>query len=730
MGQPDEMSRLQAALDLHAEWSRGRHGDDRDAFLAAHAELRDLLEPLFDDEAEGVAEPGTDRPRRLGDYELLREIGRGGMGVVFEARQVGLERRVAVKVLSDALNLAPRTVARFRREAATAARLDHPAIVGVHATGEVDGVHWFAMELIDGLPLDEHVAALRSTRPDAVVRETVELCARIADALHFAHEAGVVHRDVKPSNVLVRQDGTPVLTDFGLAREQGLPSLSQTGDFAGTPYYVSPEQALGTGKELDRRTDVFSLGVTLYELLTERRPFPGESSDQVLVGILTRDPPDPQKVAPTLNRDIAAILLKALEKERDRRYESAAAFAADLRNFLAFRPVVAKRAGALRRLTRAVRREPLKVALWGILAVGLPTVGWLGYRLIDQQQAAAVGERAITRQTVEERLLEATRAKFLQDLETAEQVYAEILDLAPDEPMAVAEVALHHCRIKRDGVMVAPGQALAVLDARPELLAAEPGLRRIRLLALDELGRSAEAEALRATLGEPATAMEHYVAGYQDQAALQRGDAEKLASAFEHLRTAVLRAPKPNPVYLSTLFVLASLVEDEAIEREAVAALLHLWPDAPAPWIFETLYWYERDDARTEAAAREVLARLPGYYWAHWKIGEMQERRGEVDAALASYEAAWAAFRGDPVIAVALAELHREADQLARTYEVYTELGEQFPIALDVQRERGAILVELGRYAEAVPILERVAEDPEFKSDAVQELLEEARAGR
>ncbi|HKE00410.1 MAG TPA: serine/threonine-protein kinase, partial [Planctomycetota bacterium] len=245
---------VETAIDeFVAAWTAGER-PDVDAFCRAHGESGPELKPYLEEfvsvreSLAGDDEPLLEgsAPRTLGDFRLLREIGRGGMGVVYEAEQISLRRPVAVKVLSGHRTLRPESIERFRREASTAARLEHPSIVRVFAVGEENGIHFFAMERVEGISLGDLLERRRQRgEPPENVGAVCRRVARIADALEFARRAGVVHRDVKPSNVLIRGDGTPVLTDFGLAREQGLPSVTRTGEFAGTPSYLSPEQAKG-----------------------------------------------------------------------------------------------------------------------------------------------------------------------------------------------------------------------------------------------------------------------------------------------------------------------------------------------------------------------------------------------------------------------------------------------------------------------------------------------------
>jgi len=416
---------LQAGALLEGDSELARRAHD---CLPALALLRDAISQPHDGERQAPALPPG---RTLGEFTVLRELGRGGMGVVYEAAQAGRERHVALKVLPAHLTLREESIARFAREAATAARLQHPGIVPIVAIGEQDGTHYFAMELVDGAPLDRVLALLRSHAPDALTGENLaeaissttralrgdahqapnppavwgrtyveaacDLALQVANALEHAHEAGVVHRDVKPSNILLRPDGTIVLTDFGLAADHGLPSLTVTGEMMGTPFYLAPEQAAGKRGRVDRRADVFALGVTLYEVLCLRRPFEGGTVQEVLAAIQKAEPPNPQRFHQRLSPELATIVLTALEKDPQRRYQSVAAFAEDLRAFLAYRPIVARRASTFRRLVRWARREPVKAAFAATAALGLVTVvGLGGYAHSEATRAREEAARAVT----------------------------------------------------------------------------------------------------------------------------------------------------------------------------------------------------------------------------------------------------------------------------------------------------------------------------------------------
>jgi len=368
--------------------------DARADFLARHEPLRDLLEPLLDeepdDEPDGDARPALAPGQLVGDYRVVREVGQGGMGAVYEAQQLSLGRRVALKVLHPQLTMHATSIERFRREAAAAAKLRHPGIVPIHEVGEWRGLHFFSMEFVDGRPLkqllhEEHLGL--GDRRDAA-RERAELVARVADALQHAHEHHLIHRDVKPQNIMVGDDGAVWLLDFGLVKNLTEPSHSVTAGFFGTPHYCSPEQ-VQPDAVVGPATDVFSLGIVLYELLARRRPFDGESSRAVMDRIRAGDFASLRAAAPSTPRDLATICHKALEAEPSRRYPTARAFADDLRRFLRGEPIEARPPGVVARAWKWSRRNRSRLVLWSaaaVLVLGAP----LAYALHQRETARAI----------------------------------------------------------------------------------------------------------------------------------------------------------------------------------------------------------------------------------------------------------------------------------------------------------------------------------------------------
>jgi hypothetical protein len=302
-------------------------------------------------------------------YAVLGMLGRGGMGIVYKARQLALNRTVALKMILDADLAAPEHVARFRREAELAARLQHPNIVQVYEVGACGGRPYLAMEWVEGGTL-----AVRLDPRGHAPRDAAELVETLARAMHYAHDRGVVHRDLKPANVLLASGGVPKIADFGLAKPlQDTGGQTTTGVVAGTPEYMAPEQALGRKESVSPATDVHALGAILYVLLTGRLPFQGTSVLDILEQVVHAEPVAPRRLRPGLPRDLQTICLKCLEKDPARRYGSAAELAGELRRYLDDEPIRARRAGPLERLAKWARRRPSVALLLGctVLAVVL-----------------------------------------------------------------------------------------------------------------------------------------------------------------------------------------------------------------------------------------------------------------------------------------------------------------------------------------------------------------------
>jgi eukaryotic-like serine/threonine-protein kinase len=352
--------------------------------------------PVLDETPPVSTRSGPFASRDLvGNFRIIREVGRGGMGIVYEAEQVPLGRRVALKVLPLAAAMDPRQLARFRVEAQAAAHLRHPNILPIYALDVDRGVHFHVMPFIEGPspaqlicdhkpPLKvEGMHGLADPDPERITggrispRETARLGVQAADAIAYAHEQGVMHRDIKPANLLLDGHGHLWVADFGLARFRDDVGLTATGDMLGTLRYLSPEQAAGR-KVLDPRSDIYALGATLYELLTLRPAFEGDDRQDLLRRIVVEEPPSPHRLDPTIPRDLETIVLKAMAKEPDGRYASADELADDLRRFLEGRPILARRPGPLEQASRWMRRHQAMSATAAgvlILAVTLLSVG-------------------------------------------------------------------------------------------------------------------------------------------------------------------------------------------------------------------------------------------------------------------------------------------------------------------------------------------------------------------
>jgi serine/threonine-protein kinase len=330
--------------------------------------------------------PGGDLPRIPG-YEVEAVLGRGGMGVVYKARHLRLNRVVALKMLLAGAYAGPHERARFQREAEAVAGLRHANIVQVYDVGDHEGRPYFTMEFVEGGSLTQTLAG--APQP---ARQAAALAAALAGAVQAAHQGGVVHRDLKPANVLLAADGTPKISDFGLARRlEGGAGLTQSGAAVGTPSYMAPEQALGKTPLLGPAADIYALGAILYELLTGRPPFRGETAEATIHQVVGQDPVPPSRLNVKTPRDLETICLKCLNKDPQRRYASAAALADDLQRFLRGEPIAARPAGLLERLGKWVRRRPTRAAL---LAVGLLSAAalvggswWLAAQRAHQRDA-------------------------------------------------------------------------------------------------------------------------------------------------------------------------------------------------------------------------------------------------------------------------------------------------------------------------------------------------------
>jgi tetratricopeptide (TPR) repeat protein/tRNA A-37 threonylcarbamoyl transferase component Bud32 len=557
--------------------------DDITAFLDDQARFDSLVAPLrtpapaADTPARGPAGSGDGRPgpagvpSSLGDYELLEEMARGGMGVVYKARQVSLNRTVALKMILTGQLASAEEVQRFRLEAEAAAGLDHPNIVPIYEIGEHQGQPYFSMKLIEGGNLSQHVEQLLG-RP----REAARLLAAVARAVHYAHQRGVLHRDLKPANILLAACGSaddakpqaawvPYVTDFGLAkRVEKDGKLTHSGAAVGTPSYMAPEQASGKRTALTTAADVYSLGAILYELLTGRPPFRADTPLNTLAEVLHREPVPPRSVRPGIDRDLETICLKCLHKDLARRYASAAALADDLDRYLAGEPILARPVGRLERLGRWCRRNVALTAAGALAAVGLAAALVISclFGLAERRYAAAQARAADDLRAALE------TAKRHADEAQARAAEAERERARAEESFRQAHEAVNKCLQVSEDLAQVPG----VQPLRRNLLATALSYYRtfLRQRGEDPALRGELAETysrvalISSAMGAKTRALAAYkqaLAGFQDLARAHPEEPRWLAAASNTL---------------NNIGVVQAAVSQPAAARESVRQALDL----------------------------------------------------------------------------------------------------------------------------------------------------------
>ncbi|SRR5579883_3065255 len=482
-----------------AEWL-ARHASfapELAQFLANRARLQEAAEPLrqavqamaavapssratpdpTSQESTGALPAAEMIGRSVGEHDLLEEIGQGGMGLVYRARHRRLQRLVALKMLRTNVLSAAGDVQRFRNEAEVLAQLDHPHIVPIHDVGEHEGRVYFSMKLIEGGGLDGQLERFRDD-PQGAAR----LVAQVARAVHHAHQRGILHRDLKPSNILLDREGQPHVSDFGLSKRiESDGSLTQTGAIVGTPQYMAPEQTSGRKGAVTTATDVYGLGAVLYAILTGRSPFQGETVLETLEQVREREPEPPRRSNTKVDRDLETVCLKCLQKESQRRYESAQALVEDLERWLSGDSIRARRASRWERLNKWMRRRPTLAAL--VLVTALSIMGYIGgllwYNLQLQESAwrehqlaeeatrqrdVAREQRRLARKAVDKMYSEVAE-KWLanqpdmqglqkQFLEEALRFYQEFADAEANDPSARAEKGRAYLRVARISTML------------------------------------------------------------------------------------------------------------------------------------------------------------------------------------------------------------------------------------------------------------------------------------
>jgi serine/threonine protein kinase/Tfp pilus assembly protein PilF len=598
----------------------------------------------------------------LGDFRIVREVGRGGMGVVYEAQQISLGRRVALKVLPFAATLDARQLQRFKNEAQAAALLHHPNIVPVYAVGCERGVHYYAMQFIDGQSLAEVIADLRaagagapapaadartpdpapSTRPSALLTErsarggeyfraVARLGVQAALALEHAHQLGVVHRDVKPGNLLLDAEGRLWVTDFGLARCQAGPGVTVSGDLVGTLRYMSPEQALGRRGVVDQRSDVYSLGATLYEALTREPAYPGGDRAELLRQIARGEPRPPRRVSPSVPAGLETVVLKAMAQEPDRRYATAQELADDLGRFLEHRPVRAKRATALERAAKWARRHRPAVTAAAALATACLLITTAAVWVEKGRTEAALGEargqseRALRGEAEARAQRRRAEANFEKALTGATRILTH-LDPRPGAPPPEGP-ALHRA-LEDEGLRFF---RQFIDEGSPDPAVRFESGRAYALMATVYCARG-EAPQSQAMMRKAFALLEGLVAAYPAEAAYRK-ELLKAHYLMGLLHTSLKQPAEAREEYARTaeLHRLALAHDPDAGELNHFAWFL---VDCPDPAL--------RDPAEAVALARRAVGLAPeaAAYWntlgvAHYRAGAWADAAAALERSVA-----------------------------------------------------------------------------------------------
>ena len=678
---------------------------------------------------------------RIGTYRIQKELGRGGQAVVYLAEDSTLGRSAALKVLE---RLGPRSeeaLARFRREALAASALNHPGICAIYEGHVYGPTPYIAMQFIEGETLAKRLATTRTAQTPndidmeidqdrdgdaavadiefepldlATIHRSVSIIEKAARALHAAHEKGITHRDIKPGNIMVTPAGDPVILDFGLARQEDsdVATLTRTGDIFGTPQYMSPEQLTRQSIRLDRRTDVWSLGVCLYEAVTLRSPFAAPTREGLYQAILTKEPPAPRRLNPRIDADLEVVILTALEKDRDRRYRTAEAMADDLAHVLRHEPTQARPIGPIGRLRRWTAREPMKAALLLVLLVTLPVIATLVTSYLKDRPQVEAARLARIHAEKEELLAtvsyDLTEGSALAALENCRIVLA----MEGSTPEAAAGVALAHLRLGE------PEAALQALERHAVLLGRRAAAMLLRYDALKAFGRKPEAEALLKEIPEPVDGLDHQLLAVramaigEDERKAHKDSKDSFGRALQHTTRALLLADGPRLSLMCQRAHAAGHLMDAAAARETADALRARWPKSSAAMLWAGFALTGIDDPalidEVIAIYRETIRLKPDLTDAYGNLGIALMRKGLVDDALANYREA---IRLSPKRADAHANLGfalGAKGDLAASIASYRDAVRLDPSSTDAQLGLAVALANGGKPDEGIVLIDQV----------------------
>jgi serine/threonine protein kinase/Tfp pilus assembly protein PilF len=681
----------------------------------------------------------------LGDYELLEEIGRGGQGVVFRARQKSLNRSVALKVIGLGQWATKAHLKRFRLEAEAAASLEHPCIVPIYEVGERGGACYFSMGLVEGGQLDE--VAKREPMP---IRHAAELIAKLARTVHYAHERGILHRDIKPGNILLDAKGEPHLTDFGLARLVETEStVTRTMEVLGTPSYMAPEQAVGNNAQVSSATDVYGLGAVLYQLLTGHPPFAGGTTYETIKLLLDNEPRQPRQLNPKIDRDLSTICLKCLEKDPKRRYSSALALAEDLECWLKHEPIRARRTGVFARGKKWVRRNPttaLFIALSLVLAAGSGWIAWkselirqpltTGIAVLPFENLSPDSENAYFADGMQEEIL--TRLAGIADLKVISRTSTQQYQSKPKNLREIAK-QLGVANILEGSVQKTADQArvnVQLINARTDshlwaetydhkvtdIFAVESEIAKRIAESLQAKLSSREEQALAVKPTNNPQAYDAYLRGRAFETRNRVSDffskdiVEKTAGFFEgaveldpNFAIAWAWLARTDAyLYWQRADAVSTTRGDAA--KHALENAQKLAPNAPETLLAQGYYQYRvlRDYGAAKTAFERVSRMLPSNSDVPDALGYVTRREGNWDESIAYFEQALTLDPRNVNILLAAAETYTMRRQWSAALKLYDRALDLMPNDPEVMAGKAGIYQAQGSLQEAARLLSAI----------------------